>query len=166
MSRKFSGAGYRQARQTRAEQSNALIELELPSGFIFTVRQPDLALFKVSGALPQSVGDKMERAKGKGLSDEDAFKTLTEQEQEASFRFAKKLLRQICVNPRIVDDPQADDEISIEDLETEDFEFLMNWGGGGDSLDSFRGERQQPASPGDGGEVLPVKSKRSAGSKG
>lgn len=162
MSKKFSRAGYQHDQQARAKESNELFEVELPSGWVFTLRKPDLAVFVASGALPQAVGEKMNRSKSQGASDEDAFNALSPKEKETGFKFGKKLLKQICVHPRIVDDPQDDDEIAMEELSEADLLFLFRWGGGGEDLDSFRGERQQPASSGADGKKQQRAGKQSA----
>lgn len=127
-------------------------EVELPSGAIFLLRKPDLEKFAISGALPSSIAGKMEQAAKQGKSSEDAFLDLSPAEKEKSFQFGRTLIFYICVEPRVVENPQSDDELTIEDLDSEDLKFLLEWArsGGGEaaSLDNFRPESNSMAGSG------------------
>jgi hypothetical protein len=139
-------AAYRKNKAARAEKT---FEVELPSGNKFLLRDPNLQMFVVSGALPLGVAEKMEAARAEGKTDEQAFKMLSPKEQIASINFATKLVRYICVSPKIVDNPQTDDEIAPEELLPEDFSFLVQWaqsgGGEAEKLNSFRPQRRDDA---------------------
>lgn len=137
------GSSYR---NRKAAQPIETIEVELPSGEKFLLRKKvDLEMFVVSGVLPLSIADKMESAQKKGSSVEAAFEQLSSGEKIKSIEFSTKLVRHICISPKIVDNPQTDDEIAPEELLPEDFTFLLNWAqsGGGEAgkLDGFHPER-------------------------
>lgn len=139
---KFSAARYRElAQKNRLDEET--FEIETPSGMVWTVRRPHLETFILSSQLPLSLAEKMAKAKAGGVSEDQAFQQLDIKEQIKAIEFSTKLVRHICVDPRIVDEPQSDSEISPAEILPEDFAFLVEWaglGGGnsGDGLDSFR----------------------------
>lgn len=141
----MSVAEYRRLK-TKQQASQKTFEVESPSGMIWVLRLPNLENFLVSGTLPLALVEKMQQAKSDGLSEEDAYKQLSAKEQIKAIEFSAKILRHICVDPLIVDNPQADNEISAEEITSEDFIFLLNWAntGGGESvqdgLDTFSGK--------------------------
>lgn len=132
------GAAYR----NRAVRVETIKEVELPSGETFLLREPNLEAFVLSGTLPFSLALKLEKIQQQSGGDVgNAFAQLSPEEMEKSVDFGARLLRHICVDPKIVDFPSADDEISIEDLDADDLKFLQQWGqsgGGNADLDSFR----------------------------
>jgi hypothetical protein len=142
-------AAYRKIREQR-QNAEPTFEVTLPSGAVFVLRRPDPSIFAVTGALPLTLPEKMEKARLKGKTDAEAFQTLSVKEQTAGIEVTSKLVRLACVSPRIVDypDPNAD-EIAPDDLLLEDYNFIAMWiqtgGGESDSLDSFRDERQSDA---------------------
>jgi hypothetical protein len=119
----ISGTNYRERKQ-KLDQTQ---EVELPSGAVFLLRPVDLEVFAVSGALPLSIAEKMNTAQSGGLTETEAFRGLSEDEKQKSFNFARKLLQYNSVSPRIVDEPRAEDELSVEDLLPEDLRFLLDW---------------------------------------
>lgn len=133
--------------QRKADRATEVTELMAPSGLVYEVQSPDFGMFALAGIMPVGLAEKMEAAQAKGVSKEQAFSSLSAEEQEKSFDFSRRLVKSICVNPRVVDTvTNEDEEISLEELASfpQDFEFLITWamgGGGNDSLDSFRNER-------------------------
>lgn len=144
---KGRGASYRQKRQAKAA-SEQTFEVTLPSGEVFTLCKVDIQIFAVSGALPLTLAEKMERLRAKGATNEEAFQALSVKEQAKSVEVTSKIVRKACVNPRIVDYPETDNEIAPEDLSLEDYLFIANFAQNGEvteQLDSFRDERSNDA---------------------
>jgi len=145
MKKRMSAGQYRRlaAKQIVNEKT---FEVESPSGMVWTLRSPNIEKFLVSGVLPLALVKKMEQAKESGKNDEEAYKELSSDEQIKAIEFSAKIIRSICVNPKIVDSPQNDDELSLDELMPEDFTFLLNWantsGGSAaqDGLDTFSGK--------------------------
>lgn len=141
--RQGRGASYRKAARARVET----FDVELPSGAVFLLRKPDLELFTLSGVLPVTVTAKMHAAQRAGQTADQAFADLAIDEQIKAVEFGRKMLEFICVDPRIVADPVADDEIGFEDLDPADLRFLTEWAntGGGDTAEaeSFRNGGRQ-----------------------
>lgn len=133
------GAQYRKQAMERA----AAQEVTLPSGAVFLLRRPSLEVWTISGELPLSVTVAMQRAQRLGQSEQEAFASLSEEDQMKALEFSRKLVCWICVDPKVVQEDPADDEICLHDLEKEDMTFLAQWAnsGGGVSAEAekFRG---------------------------
>lgn len=148
--------------QQKAERAEKAIELTAPSGLVYEVQNPDFEMFALAGIMPVGLAEKMEAARQKGATNEQAFSSLSTEEKEKSFDFSRRIVKSICLNPRVVEVvTNEDEEISLEEMASlpKDFEFLINWamgGGGNDSLDSFRNER----SPSDVGDTNGKSGKR------
>lgn len=114
-----------------------------PTGMEWEVRRPELSLFMVTGMLPTQMAAKLEKAAEQANGNQTAaFYNLDWKTQAKSLEFSGKLLKHICVNPRIVENATEGDEISQDDIEWEDVAFLLEWanskGGEADKLGNFR----------------------------
>lgn len=98
------------------------VVLRFPSGFVGRVRgvQPDALL--TSGKIPDQLTPLI-AALMDGRADLEAPETI--EALKAQTALVDAVCRSALVDPRIVDDPQADDEIGIGDLEWPDKQFLM-----------------------------------------
>ena len=139
------GAAYRK----QARESAVGKDVTLPSGAVFVLRAPNLQAFTLSGALPVHLAAKMEAAQRSGQTEQEAFARLDQAEQIKMIEFGRKLIKYICLDPKIVDDPVAPDEIAFEDLAADDLEFLARWansgGGATAEAETFRRKRRSPA---------------------
>ena len=82
----------------------------------------------------------------------NAMAEMTPDETIAMLRYQGDVLREVCMSPRIVDNPQADDEVSFTEMLDEDIEFITKWAfnaeeGGveGENVSRFHREPQQPS---------------------
>jgi hypothetical protein len=119
-----------------------LFDVECPSGMVFKCRRPNLAQFVTSGVLPMSLAGKLKEAAEQG-SPEEVFQSLEWQDQAKALEFSSKLVRYVCVSPKIVENPQpGKDEIGYDELELSDYTAIAQWAtpGGGEagSLETFR----------------------------
>lgn len=145
-----------------------LFNFQAPSGMLFKLRAPDMQTFVSSGVLPLALADKLAKGEASG-SMAETIEDLSPKEQAQLVRFSAKLVRYVCVVPRISDDPAGEDEIGPEDLLREDFDAIVTWaaagGGEAEGLSNFPGQRQR--GPGDGAGVSGFRqpAKRKARSK-
>lgn len=113
------------------------VVLTLPSGNVARVRSvsPDtvLRLGKIPDALTPIVADLMT-----GRIDETKGPS-TYEELMGYTEFTNSVIAAALLEPRVVDDPQAEDEIAIDDIEWVDKEFLVAlFGRTTQFLESFR----------------------------
>lgn len=149
---KFSRQSYLQKRLEVTETFN----VTLPSGAEFTLRRPNLKAYLSSGQLPTSLLKKMMQfSKRSKAYATEAMQEMTEDETVSMLVYQGSVLREVCVSPRIVDNPQADDEISFTELADQDIEYITKWAfnaeaGGveGENVAQFRNEPQQPSDVG------------------
>jgi hypothetical protein len=145
---------YREIRERRrAEQlanvsSEGLFDVPVSSGMVFKCRKPVLETYVISGLMPMSLTEKLSAVvKAAGINpDADLEKKLTDREAKQTLIFARTLVDDICVEPRIVEAAQTDDEVSRHEVLPEDFKDLVQWGmknlGGAEAerLGNFRGK--------------------------
>ena len=145
-------ADYRQLKK-QEQQTEPTFDITAPSGMIFTVQNPDFDFFLNAGILPPSLVVKVEKAKKENLDVENTENFLTEYEQIKFIEYKAKLVRSVCVNPRIVDNPKGEYEIAPEELTYKDFFFLLDWAQKGgeqsDGLGNFQRERMAVSRPSD-----------------
>lgn len=100
--------------------------VRLPSGNIARLRNVRPVKLMLNGEIPDALtpivasmlsGDDGKKAAGE-LSPEKLI--------EASNALTEAVCREAFVEPRIVENPTADDEICMDDLENRDAEFVMN----------------------------------------
>ncbi len=145
---KFSRQSYLQKKLEVTET----FDVTLPSGAEFTLRRPKVAAYLASGQIPSSLLKKLLKL-GKTPSQAPAIlQTMDETETFAFLMYQGTMVREACVIPRVVDNPQADDEIGFTELADEDIEFITKWAfnaeeGGveGENVSRFHREPQQPS---------------------
>lgn len=113
-----SGAEMRKARED-VEQGVPLI---LPSGWTVMVKAISLDACVRLGYIPDGLTQIVIDAFNGKQTQAKAVETLGELKQE--IEYWETLCRACLVSPRIVDDPTADDEISIEDLGAADKQHI------------------------------------------
>lgn len=96
-------------------------QVKAPSGFLFTLCRPNLQTYLAGGQIPTGLLERIFEP------DPSSATKATAEQQAASVIFMGTLVRQACINPRIVDNPKSKDEIRFEDLDDEDFLFIFNW---------------------------------------
>ena len=145
---KFSRQSYLQKKLEVTET----FDVVLPSGAEFTLRRPNLKAYLSSGQLPTSLLKKMmQLSKRSKAYATEAMAEMTEEETVSMLVYQGSVLKEVCVSPRIVDNPTADDELAFTDLTDEDIEYITTWAfnaeaGGveGENVAQFRNEPQQP----------------------
>lgn len=138
MSAKYGrAAAYRESvRKKREEQKT--VTVTLPSGFEWELRPPDLQGYMMTGRMPESlVQEFLKSAEKRGITPEElqsmsdlekfAATPLSQEETVLSLIFMRELVRDACVNPRIVVGGSGDDEIDPTEIDPEDFKFIVQW---------------------------------------
>src|SRR5213592_4147629 len=103
---------YRQIKKKRRAEERTYT-ITAPSGMYF-----------INGQLPHSLTEKA--AKALSENEPAEVKELTPVENLQAMVFIRDLVKDACVNPKIVEKPQNEDEISPSDLELDDFLFLAD----------------------------------------
>lgn len=137
-----------------AKRTEAVVfDVELPSGAVWKLREPPIQQFVLSGKLPAALAAKMVKTAKEAGGDKEAakaamFEQLTTEDIMTNLAFGRDLLLVCAVEPEISLNPVNDNQIAPEDILPDDFMFLVNWllrgGQSGESLETFREERQQP----------------------
>lgn len=108
--------------------------VKLPSGNVARLRRPDLLDMVMSGQVPDSLTPIVEKAFFEAPDEQSREETGRAFVQEAGLAGFNELLRLICqaafLEPHIMDDPQAEDEISYGDLDFADKMFVFTWAAG------------------------------------
>lgn len=147
-----------------------LFDVKVTSGMVFKCRRPERDTYIINGMLPTEITQKLiDAAKAKGkevLTEEEAAAELNDAEGLQMLVFAREMVRDICVIPRIVEKPQNGDEIAPSDLLLEDWRDILKWGmsfiaGGRDALvaESFRKQSGKDAVGRPRGKKRTVKTK-------
>ncbi len=131
---KGRAAAYREA--LRAKKVETLM-VPVPSGFEWELKPPDLQGYIMTGRLPQSLLTQfLSAAERRGMTPEELKKAAVKKFEEepikaeegvASLIFMRELVREACVNPRIVVGGTGDDEIDPTEVDPEDFKFIVDW---------------------------------------
>jgi hypothetical protein len=113
-------SAWRERRRAREEG----VEVELPSGMFARIRPVSFTALLSYGNVPEMLTPIIrEAAAGKlnadGVADADAV--------TRTFELANAVCRYAFVYPRIVNTPEEDDEISIEDVDLDDRMEVMNF---------------------------------------
>lgn len=133
-------------RRIRAEKDGGqLHDVACPSGMVFKCRRVSVPFLVTSGILPLSLVELMSQASEKGgVTADQAFNQLPVKEKLQSIEFATKLVKFVCVEPRIVDEIKDPNDILPEEVDTDDFNHIVSWAmrGGEEAarLDTFRQE--------------------------
>jgi len=99
------------------------VPVELPSGKIAALRGINVGFLIKSGKMPQFIRTQMSDMLS-GRDTEPAHPT--DSDTVEILDFYDDLCRMVFVNPRVVDNPQEDDEISIDDIPYMDKIFIQN----------------------------------------
>lgn len=110
---------------------------------VFKCRSVTIAFLVTSGILPLNLVELMSQANAKGgVTPEQAFEQLPVREKLQSIEFAAKLVKHVCVEPRIVEKITEPNDILPEEVDLEDFNYLVTWAmkGGAEAarLENFR----------------------------
>lgn len=112
-----------------------------PSGMEWTLRKPNMNLFVKAGLLPTQLAMKMSVITKETTNGLAILNKITSKELAQTIEFNSAVIRYICVNPRIVEVAENDDEIAFDDVMQVDYDDLLKWatGGGGEAerLDNF-----------------------------
>jgi hypothetical protein len=128
--KKFS----RQAYLSQKAKVTETFEVTLPSGVEFTLRRPNLQAFFSSGILPASLLTKLMKAyQTQSAAGANALNELSVEESVGMLIFQGEVLKQSCVNPRLVAEPKEDDEIGFSDLADDDILAILEWAMGAHS---------------------------------
>lgn len=127
-----------------AKRAEAM-DVELPSGAVWKLREPPIQQFVLAGKLPSAMAAKLAKIAQENNNDAAGRKaimsSLDSDELIGALSFGRDLLLHCAVEPVISLNPTSDDQIAPEDIMPEDFTFLMNWvlsgGKSGESLDNF-----------------------------
>lgn len=126
------------AERYRRIKDARIIEFESPSGMVWKLRRPNFKMFVDKGALPLSLASKIARTDGKAAS----FEELPAEEQAQLILFADEIVTYCTVDPKVVEKAVADDEISLSEVDIDDYTALVKWampgGGEAESLETFR----------------------------
>jgi len=117
-------------------------ELTFPSGNVALVKKPSLfAIMNQDGNIPNSfyvamfsVDQKSGLVDMSGMSDEQKIEYV-----KTMMYMADKVAREAFVSPSIADHPDYDnDEITLDDIDDQDKEHLLNWVMGGGQVPEVR----------------------------
>jgi len=122
------------------------VELTLPSGMVILARRPDPVQLVAWNKLPLMLA-------GAAAGETDAIATATDEQQMVQVAgFYRDVLVYCCVDPQVSLTPQAG-EIHPKMIPHADWTFILNWAmrvKEAEALRSFRGERTDGGSGGDG----------------
>lgn len=114
------------AHQWRAQQAKR-IELELPSGLVVAVRRPPLQMWIARGKMPENLVRAMLAHRNSPHAAEDAANAMTPEQFNDLFKFMRETIIATVVEPRIVENATAEDEISPDDVPLDDAMFIFQW---------------------------------------
>jgi hypothetical protein len=140
---KMETAAERYRRKRIERQRSELVDVTCPSGDIFKCRAVTVPFLVTSGILPLHLVELMTQAAADGsVTPEKAFESLPVREKIQSIEFAAKLVKYVCVEPRIVETPTEPNDLAQDELDLDDFNYIVTWAmtGGAEAagLDTFR----------------------------
>lgn len=117
--------------QNLSEKPPVLVDVKVPSGFVFKFKKPNTIGIILSGGLPETaVNEAAEAWKEKGLvmpSGDSETDRIQAQIVQKSFEICDRML-ELSHAPKIVlREAQNDNEISIAKIDSEDLLFLFQW---------------------------------------
>ncbi len=102
------------------------VEVTLPIAQLpVRVRGLGLDVFLLSGSIPDSLTPVIVKAINEGEADLGNFDDL--QATKDYLQLVNTVAERVLVSPRVVSDPQADDEISLDDLDFQDKVWLLQF---------------------------------------
>lgn len=126
---------YRKLKAQRAANEQ-LHDVPCPSGMVFKCRKVSIPFMVTSGILPLSLVAQMQKSQkaNPGASEAEVLASLNIEEQIKSVEFAAKVVRYVCVEPRIADVLETENDITPDEMEVDDFTHILNWAmsGGGE----------------------------------
>lgn len=127
---------WRERRRTREEG----LEITLPSGLSARIRAVGVDTFLMSGHIPDSLTPIIAEAVNTGIAQLPELDTV--QATRDYLQLLDALAKTAFVSPKVVDRPQADNEISPEDIDVGDKMWVLGFlGRPADALKSFRQEQ-------------------------
>lgn len=106
------------------------IEITLPEyGDVVSIRPMDAGFFFLAGRIPDFLAPIISQILAGKAWQMDVPETPTPEKQKEWLDWLDELVRYTFVSPKVVDNPQADDEISIEEVSYSDKLFLYSWFG-------------------------------------
>lgn len=141
-----SAERYRRIKAERLAQAETT-EFTGPSGMVWKLRQPDLSVFITSGLMPVEMATAVAKLKEDEptITDEQVYERLDAKDKLRSIAFAAAIVRYCAVDPKIVDNPTAGDEIGPAEIEPDDFAAILAWamqgGGQAEGLGTFPQQR-------------------------
>lgn len=113
-------------REKASDMREKGVRVTLPSGMVAYVRNLPLASVMVAyGSIPDTLTPLVTEMIGGGVTDKSIEQYGLVKVMEASMLFNDAITKLALVSPRIVEHPVEDDEISIEDIDDEDKEWLL-----------------------------------------
>lgn len=117
---KFSRAKYQKGRDKKLPT----FEVELSTGDTVTLRPVSPHVYLSSGQLPASYAEKAMSMQG-GKDQAETIKTFTPEERTADLMFFGLVIRDACVEPKIVENPKTDSEVKFSDFGDEDLKTIF-----------------------------------------
>lgn len=123
-------------KQREAREAGDVITLA--SGLTVRLKRPEITKIIAQGLIPAQLVQRFMSAQSTGDT-----KQMKPEDFEALLKFQIVTAKHSFVEPRVVDEPNYDNnEISIEDLSSEDLEEVWAYANGGtQAVDQFRKER-------------------------
>lgn len=113
-----SGAEWRKAREEG-------FEVSFPSGAVFALRPIEIDFFLTHGNIPDEITPMvLKYINGDSVHFEIPAPEQLEKARNEWIPFLNRLATFALVNPKVVENPQADDEISVDDLSYNDKLFI------------------------------------------
>lgn len=139
----------------KSEQMRQTYLVEVPSGFIWELRPPNILAYMATGRYPQSlVKQSLDSFRESGVLPKDKetqekmgekiVKKADNEDIAQLLIFMRQIVTDACVKPRIVVGGIGDDELDPIEVDPDDFRFIFHWcmehGGvaGVEGLRSFR----------------------------
>lgn len=101
--------------------------LEFPSGVSAYVRPVSLDLLMSSYFVPNELIPHVEEMMRSSSASKEGKNVDTVELSRNNIKFSAAVAYASFISPRVVAEPQEDDEISPEDISTEDLQFLVRW---------------------------------------
>lgn len=155
--------------QAKSQQANQPTELSLPSGARVLVRRPPVVAWMHAGRLPQTLVSVLLKAGSGQNPQKNLLSEMNDTQFMEAMTFMADAVREAVIEPRIVvkADPDNPDEIGLEEIPDEDFNFLFEWimsgavqTNGGEvstgELANFPPDRARDSAGANSGEIQPT----------
>lgn len=144
---------FKKKRQAKRESSAEPVTL--PSGLTVLASRPGPLWFAAHGGLPGGLAAKLSAGP-------EAREPFTADDAKALSERMITILSEIVVEPKLSLNPKDDNELSPDDIDDKDLDYLLKWGvgevatasdGSATDLSSFRGQPTNAAPSDNGGHV-------------